>query len=155
MTPSPSITVYKLDEKGRDVWQYAARVLACHKSSIRLEAFFDRPRVDIGPVTFEKGDRFVETFYSDRWYNVFAVYGRETGRFKGWYCNICRPAEIGQQSVRCEDLALDVWVAAHGEITVLDEEVFSTSEIPDVERDKAEEALQEVYKLASQGALPK
>lgn len=155
MTFSTSITVYKLDENGRDVWHYAARVLERHQSSIRLEAFFDRPGVDIGPVIFEKGDRFVETFYSDRWYNVFAVYGREAGRFKGWYCNICRPAEIGRENVRCEDLALDVWVGACGEVTVLDEEAFSALEIPGVEREKAKEALQDVCKLASQGQLPR
>lgn len=155
MTFSTSVTVYKLDENGQEVWHYPAHVLARLESSIRLEAFFDRAQVDVGPVTFEEGDRFVETFYSDRWYNVFAVYGREAERLRGWYCNICRPAEIGQENVRCEDLALDVWAGARGEITVLDEEAFSALEIPDWEREKAKEALQHVCKLASEGKLPK
>lgn len=149
------ITVYKLDHEGREVWHYAARVLARGATSIRLEAFFDRSRVEVGPVVFEEGDRFVETFYSDRWYNVFAVYGRKGGQFKGWYCNICRPAEITEQAVRCEDLELDVWVDRRGEITVLDEEAFAVLSLSAVERGHAHDALEEILKMASQRRLPR
>lgn len=148
------ITVYKLDYEGREVWHYAARVLARRETSIRLEAFFDRQDVDVGPVVFERGDRFVETFYSDRWYNVFAVYGRDGEPFKGWYCNICRPAQIGEQAVHCEDLALDVWVDKGGDIKILDEEEFARLDIGAAAREKADHALQEVLQLAAKRQLP-
>lgn len=154
LSPARWVTVYKLDEEGRVVWHYPARVLAYDETSIRLEAFFDRPRVDLGPVALEEGDRFIETFYSERWYNVFAVYGRKKGRFKGWYCNICRPAKIGEKDVRCEDLALDVWVDARGEITLLDEDAFATLRISTIEREQAKDALREVLQMASERSLP-
>lgn len=148
------VTVYKLDENGYEVWQYAARVLARGEHRIRLEAFFDRPRADLGPVVFEEGDRFVETFYSDRWYNVFAVYKGESGSFKGWYCNVCRPAEISVSAVRCEDLALDVWVTPHGEISILDEEEFKELNIPSEERNAALGALEHIIQAARKMQLP-
>ena len=67
------IVVYKLDEQGRAVWQYPAVVLRHEDHAIRLEAFFNREDLDLGFVLFKRGDRFVETFYNNRWYNVFAV----------------------------------------------------------------------------------
>lgn len=149
-----TITVYKLDENGREVWRYPARVLARGEAWIRLEAFFDRPRVDLGPVVFEKGDRLVETFYSDRWYNVFAVYDGEEGPLKGWYCNICRPAEISKEAVRCEDLALDVWVSPEREITVLDKEEFAQLPLSAEARRKSTSALSDLITLAETGQLP-
>jgi hypothetical protein len=56
----------------------------------------------------------VETFYSDRWYNVFEIYDRDDGKFKGWYCNIGYPAVIEKDTVSYIDLALDLWVSAEG-----------------------------------------
>lgn len=149
------ITVYKLDEQGREVWQYPARILARGASWIRLEAFFDRPRADLGPVVFEEGDRFVETFYSDRWYNVFAVYEGEDGPLKGWYCNVCRPAEISQDAVHCEDLALDVWVArTDSKPVILDEEEFKELDIPGEERKAVQAALEYILQAAREKKLP-
>lgn len=149
------ITVYKLDENGHEVWHYPARVLARGGSWIRLEAFFDRPRAELGPVVFEEGDRFIETFYSDRWYNVFAVYEGENGSFKGWYCNVCRPAEITKKAIRCEDLALDVWVSADREISILDEEEFKELSIPSKEWNAVQGALEQIVQAAKKKRLPK
>lgn len=148
------VTVYKLDENGREVWNYPALVLVRGETWIRLEAFFDRPRVDLGPVIFEEGDRFIETFYSDRWYNVFAVYEGEDGPLKGWYCNVCRPAEISEEAVRYEDLALDVWVSVEREITVLDEEEFGRLPLSAEVRAESISALSELVALAETGRLP-
>ena len=148
------ITVYKLDEHGREVLHYPATVLAREGTSIRLQAFFERGDVDLGYVVFARGDRFVETFYEDRWYNVFAVYAREDGGLKGWYCNVCRPAEITRDAVRCEDLALDVWVSAAGETTVEDKEEFAALDIPAADRRRGEEALATLLRLAERGRLP-
>ena len=148
------ITVYKLDERGREVWQYPATVLARGSNSIRLQAFFDREDVDLGYVVFSRRDRFVETFYEDRWYNVFAVYDRDGDVFKGWYCNVCRPAEITREAVRCEDLALDVWVTPTGATTIDDKEEFAALEIPAEDRERGREALQVILRLGQAGRLP-
>jgi uncharacterized protein len=87
------VTVYKLDERGQEVWQYPARLVA-RGPILWLEANFNREDMDLGFATFRRGDRFVEYFYTDRWYNVFAVYDRDGEGLKGWYCNVCRPAVI-------------------------------------------------------------
>ncbi|MEZ4517916.1 MAG: hypothetical protein R3C44_14225 [Chloroflexota bacterium] len=53
------ITVYKLDENGREVWHYPAHVLERTADGIRLEAPFNRDDMDLGYTTFARGDRFV------------------------------------------------------------------------------------------------
>jgi len=148
------ITVYKLDENGSVVWQYPAVVLERQTSSVRLEAFFNRDDLDLGFAQFKRGDRFIETFYSDRWYNVFAVYDRDDQKLKGWYCNICRPAELGETAVRCEDLALDIWVTPDNRTLILDEEEFASLRLTPEERQKSLSALQKLQQMAQQKQLP-
>lgn len=149
------IIVYKLDHNGREVWQYPGRVLARGPHDIRLEAFFNRDDTDLGYVVFRRGDRFIETFYGDRWYNVFAVYDRDDGALKGWYGNVCRPAEISASSVRCDDLALDVWVTPDGAISLHDEGEFRALPLSDDERARGLEAVDLLRKLAARDALPR
>ena len=151
---SDDVVVYKLDHLGREVWHYPARVLARDDHSMRLEADFNRDDMDLGYAIFRRGDRFVETFYNDRWYNVFAVYDRDGEGLKGWYCNVCRPAEISEAAVRCDDLALDMWVSPLGDVTVLDEEEFEALTLANGEREAARRALRELIDLAHNGRLP-
>ena len=146
--------VYKLDENGRIVWQYPAKVLERGSNFARLEAFFDRDDMDLGFVTFKRGDRFIEYYYTDRWYNVFAVYDRDDGALKGWYCNICRPAEIGETAVRCQDLALDLWVTPTGQTTILDEEEFIALNLLPADRQESQDAFHTLLTLASTQQLP-
>lgn len=148
------VTVYKLDEHGREVWRYPATVLSLGPASIRLQAFFDRDDMDLGCVTLARGDRSVETFYEDRWYNIFAIYDRDDDSLKGWYCNVCRPAEITRDAVRCEDLALDVWVNPQGKAALMDEEEFAALDIPAEDRRQGRKALQTLLHLAKTGRLP-
>lgn len=150
------ITVYKLDAHGREVWQYPAQVVRETESSITVEATFRRDDYDLGYTVFKKGDRFVETFYNDRWYNVFAVYDRDDGALKGWYCNVCRPAVWGPKSgIRCEDLALDVWIGADGTRLLLDEHELDALGLANGEYTAVRAAVQALLALAEQGALPR
>ena len=151
---SDAITVYKLDHHGREVWRYPARVLARDAHSIRLEGFFNRDDTLVGPAVFKRGDRLVETFYSDRWYNVFAVYNRDDGALKGWYCNVTRPATITDVLVSSDDLALDVWVSPDGAVTILDEDEFEALALNDGERKAARGALAQIIELAQSSRLP-
>lgn len=154
-TDGQAFTVRKLDHNGREVWRYPAMALEHGPSHIRLEAFFNRDDMSLDYVVFKRGDRFIETFYSDRWYNVFAVYDRDDGGLKGWYCNVCRPAKIDESSVQCDDLALDVWVTPAGTFTVLDEDEFAVLEIPGDDRRQAKEALHHLLSEAKSGRLPR
>jgi hypothetical protein len=137
------ITVHKLDASGREVWAYEGRVLSQDGPELVLEARFDREDLDLAGLRLRRGDRFVETFYTDRGYNIFAVYASEDGRLKGWYCNITRPACIDTEGghIRAEDLALDLIVFPDGRSVALDEEEFAALPLPDAERLQAQQAM--------------
>lgn len=136
------IWVHKLDEHGQEVWRYPAEVIEQSAVYIRLEARFDREDFAVGPLLLRKNDWFIETFYFDRWYNIFEVFDREDHRFKGWYCNIARPAWIEGTQLYAEDLALDLIATPEGPIEVLDQEEFEQLEISEADRLKALKTLE-------------
>ena len=138
------ITVLKRNLAGEVTWQYEGRVLERGANCVSLEAFFNRDDMPFMGVILKRGDRFVETFYSDRWYNVFEIYDRDDGVFKGWYCNIGYPAVIEKDTVSYIDLALDLWVAADGTQTVLDEDEFLGLSVDVITRAQAASGLEEL-----------
>ena len=128
-------------------WEYEGRVLQREPNAIVLEAFFNRSDTPFMNVILKEKDRFVETFYADRWYNIFEIYDRDDGRFKGWYCNVGQPAEITNGKVSYVDLALDLWVAVDGKQSVLDEDEFAALRMDANHREKALMALVELQQI--------
>jgi protein associated with RNAse G/E len=118
------IKVQKKNPAGEVTYEYEGMLLSRDDDTIVLEALFDRADMPFMDVVFKTGDRFVEYYYTDRWYNIFAVHDRDDGRVKGWYCNIGKPAVFEDGIVSYVDLALDLWVSTSGEQTVLDEDEF-------------------------------
>ncbi len=118
------IKVQKKNPAGEVTVEYVGDVLQRDENSVTLEALFTREDMPFMDVIFKNGDRFVEYFYADRWYNIFKIHDRDNGKVKGWYCNIGKPAEIKDNVVSYVDLALDLWVSADGKQTVLDEDEF-------------------------------
>jgi predicted RNA-binding protein associated with RNAse of E/G family len=148
--------IYKLNAHGREVWSYPiARLVSQTAEAITIEAIFQRPDYDMGYVVLAQGDRFVEHFYADRWYNVFAVYQGTTPILKGWYCNICRPATWTAERLDYVDLALDCWVWPDGRTLVLDEDEFAALSLTAEERAQATAALNHLQQLAADGQLPR
>jgi len=143
------ITVHKLDENGREVWRYNGVVINRTTTSLTLEAHFDRQDLNLQGVLLRHGDRFVETHYSDRWYNVFAIYDVDDNHHKGWYCNITRPARIEANHIYTEDLALDLIITPDGEQIVVDEEEFAMLEISPEDRQQALETLEHLQEMAA------
>jgi len=145
------ITVHKLDAAGREVWSYTGHLLARGATWVRLEAHaqFDRDEIAFPGLTLRRGDRMVETFYADRWYNVFTVYDGAAGALKGWYCNITRPARLAAKDVHAEDLALDLLVYPQGGDLVLDEDEFAALPLSPAEQSAARQALAELRQLAA------
>ena len=135
------ITVLKLDLNGKVTWQYKGRTISRSANCIVLEAFFDRDDMPFLDVVLKRNDRFVETYFSDQWYNIFEIYDRDDGKIKGWYCNIGYPAEFEKDKVSYIDLALDLWIARDGKQKVLDEDEFSGLMIDDATRAQAISAL--------------
>ena len=142
------IKVHKLNEKGIEVWCYEGVVISKTDSSVTLQATFDRDEVIFKGLFLKRGDRFVETFYSDRWYNIFEIYDSLDGELKGWYCNICRPAQIEDGHVYAEDLALDLIVYPEGNWQILDEDEFSQLALSPQDQEQARGALDQLIDLA-------
>jgi len=121
-----TITVIKLDYQGQETWRYQGKLLKHAPHQIVLEAFFDHDEVTVDELVLRPGDRFIETYFDNRWYNVFEVRDRADDRLKGWYCNIGCPAEFQGRTVSYRDLALDLLIFPDGRQTVLDEDEFSS-----------------------------
>ncbi|OGO37903.1 MAG: hypothetical protein A2Z03_08090, partial [Chloroflexi bacterium RBG_16_56_8] len=137
MTEDTQIKVLKRNLAGEVTWHYEGRVLRRLPHALVLEAFFNRPDLPFMNILLKEGDRFVETFYTDRWYNIFEIYDRDDGLLKGWYCNIGQPAIIENDSVSYVDLALDLWVSADGKQTVLDQDEFEKLDLDSAAISKA------------------
>jgi protein associated with RNAse G/E len=128
---APRIKVQKKNPAGEVTYQYEGVLVGRDENSITLEALFDRADMPFQDVVFKTGDRFVEYYYSDRWYNIFAIHDRDDGQVKGWYCNVGIPAVIEDDVVSYIDLALDLWVSVDGKQTVLDEDEFEDLNLND------------------------
>lgn len=125
-------------------WQYDSKVLRRDVNSITVEAFFNRDDMPFQGIVLKRNDRFVETFFTDKWYNIFEIYDRDDGKLKGWYCNITKPAVIQDGSVSYVDLALDLWVSADGARKILDEDELEELGLDDELKQKAFAGLQEL-----------
>jgi hypothetical protein len=148
------ITVNKLSPRGELNWRYEGEVIARGEDWLTLEAFFDREDWPFMGVTLRRGDRFVETYYSNRGYNIFEIYDREDGALKGYYCNVTRPARFADGRVEYEDLFLDLWVGADGAQTILDEDEFLAADLDEAARRAARDALKELQLLFESKMLP-
>lgn len=141
---SERVLVLKLNPQGKEMWRYEGDVLERTPDSLTLEALFDRDDRPFMDTTLKRGDRFVEKYYSARWYNIFAIYDRDDGALKGWYCNVTQPAVWTDGRVEYVDLFLDLWVSAGGTQTVLDEDEFAAADLPEDLRQSARRGLAEL-----------
>ena len=141
------IAVDKLSPQGELKWRYEGEVIERGEGWLRLEAFFDRDELSFMDVTLKRGDRFVETYYRERWYNIFEIHDRDDDALKGWYCNVARPAKFVDGRVEYVDLFLDLWVSAGGAQTVLDEDEFLAADLEESTHHAAREALVELQKI--------
>jgi hypothetical protein len=138
------VTVIKCNHRGNEVFRWRAKVLNRTKNYVVAEAHFGLENHFMGEIPLEPGDRFIETYYSDRWYNCYEVHAREDDRLKCWYCNLTYPAELGQTVITFRDLALDLLVLPDGQQKLLDEPEFEALDISPGDRQSALNALGEL-----------
>jgi len=141
------VKVQKKNPDGEVLIEYEGDELERNESFVKLEALFTRDDMPFMDVVFKKGDRFVEYYYFDRWYNIFAIYDRDDGQIKGWYCNVGMPAVIEDGVVSYVDLALDLWVSVNGKQTVLDEDEFEELNLTEELKIGAFNGLKELQQL--------
>lgn len=140
------ITVVKLDHQGIEKTRYAADIRTRLANGVILDAYWQRPGLDLGYTLFEPGDHFVEYFYTNRWFNIFSITSA-LGQHKGWYCNIAMPAHIDAQHIEQVDLLLDLWVRPDGETLILDEDEFAAAQLTEAQRSGAHQGLLELLDL--------
>ncbi len=138
------IIVRKLNPAGQVTFLYPGRVLERRADCIVVVAEFNRDDYPIHEIALRRGDRFIETYYTDRWYNVYEIHDREDDRVKAWYCNIGHPAVIEESVVSYIDLALDLLVYPDGRQFVLDEDEYAALKLAPDEQHQARLALMEL-----------
>lgn len=141
------VDVIKLNSRREETWRYRATVLQRPPGAVLIEARFNRDDMPFHGIIFGRGDRFVELYYSERWYNIFEIHDRMDDHLKGWYCNVSRPAEVTVGTISYVDLALDLLVFPDGHALVLDEDEFAALELPMDEESQALDALAELKAL--------
>jgi len=141
------ITVVKLSPRGETKIQYQGEVVEYLSHGVIIQAYWSHPTKNLGYVSFEPGDRFIEYYYTDRWYNIFDIASTQGVR-KGWYCNIAEPAILFEDRIEQVDLLLDVWVSPGGETLILDEDEFAAdTTLTTLQRNGARQALQELLQM--------
>lgn len=144
------VVVIKLNLEHQETWRYSGRVLRRSERAVVLEALFNRDDVDFHDILLKNGDRFVEVYYTDCWYNIFEIYDRDDAHLKGWYCNVSLPAQVSDHEIRYVDLALDLLVYPDGRQLVLDEDEFAQLTLDEPTRRQARAALRSLQTLFQQ-----
>jgi len=144
------ITISKLNLQGIETWRYTGEILFQDQEKVILQALFNRDDILFHGILLKKGDRFIETFYMERWYNIFEIHDRDDNQLKGWYCNIVYPAKLEGQVLSYIDLALDLLVYPEGKQLILDEDEFVELDLPAEVSRQALSALDEL-----RGSIPR
>ncbi len=150
-----SITIIKRNPDGQEVLRYKGLLLQRSADCLTLEARFDHADVKVGQTILKRGDRFIEKYYKNRWYNILEIHDREDDSLKGWYCNIGKPAVWEAGNIfSYTDLALDLWVATDGTQSIMDEDEFTALDLDAETRSKALAALAELQKRFANNKKP-
>lgn len=147
--------IVKCDHLGQEVLRYQGELLRQEADALLVQATFANSTRDKGYVIFRQGDTFMEWHFTARWYNIFELYDALDGAFKGWYCNITRPARLKADEIHADDLALDLFAYPDGRTLVLDEDEFAALGLSSQEQAQAWAALAELKSQAEQGRLPR
>ncbi|WP_372369262.1 DUF402 domain-containing protein [Candidatus Uabimicrobium sp. HlEnr_7] len=143
-----SLTIHKCDHQGNDVFRYQAQCIHSNKQRMIVQAsFVSHKDYDIFGLQLKNGDKCIEAFYFEKWYNIFEIYDGESNDIRGWYCNITKPIVIKDSHLYYYDLALDIIAFPNGRKIVVDEDEFIELSLTKEVRFKAQEALKELHIL--------
>ena len=129
MAEGATYRVEKIFPDGSLSFAWQAQLIQAEGNFKQVSASFNGKPGQLGRVTLATGDRFVETYYSDRWYNVFEIYSPDDPHPKVWYFNITKPACFEPHLIRWVDLALDVLIFPEGDVALLDLDEFGALNI--------------------------
>jgi protein associated with RNAse G/E len=148
------ITVSKLNSLGETKIQYQGEIVEHLANGLVIQAYWKYPTKDLGYTRFEPGDRFIEYYYTNRWFNIFDI-STTDGKRKGWYCNVAEPALIHDDHIEQVDLLLDVWLDPGGGLLLLDEDEFEAdTTLTNKQRRGARQGLHELLQMIAVQAEP-
>ena len=148
------ITVSKLNSLGEIKIQYQGEIVEHLSNGVVIQAYWKYPTKELGYTRFEPGDRFIEYYYTNRWFNIFDI-STTDGKRKGWYCNVAEPALIHDDHIEQVDLLLDVWLDPGGGLLLLDEDEFEAdTTLTDKQRKGARQGLHELLQMIATQAEP-
>jgi len=140
-----TVTVRKQNHLGEPMLSWKGEVVANGPTFRLVSALFSgRDAVTVDKVIFRKGDRMLERYYTDRWYNVFEVKQDLSDQVKCWYINLSLPAQFTADSIIWQDLALDLVIYPDGNYRLLDEDEFNALQIEPSLRSRCLETVQEI-----------
>jgi hypothetical protein len=122
------ITKYKYGKSAP--FSYNGRILDLSREQIVVEAFFALDDQSYDEVVIKKGDRFIETYFSRRWFNIYEIHDRDSDLLKCWYCNVAEPAVFEPGKIWFIDLELDLLVYPDGRKKIMDEDDFEARHFP-------------------------
>ena len=147
--------VRKLNVAGDTELTWTGKLQAQTPDWLQIEARFELYNyIDLGYAVFERGDRFIEWFYTKRWYSIYQIHTHVDDTLKGWYCNITRPALLVDSEIHTVDLALDLWIDKCGKHRELDADDFAQLPISTQERYQAKAGLAQLYAQFEQRRSP-
>lgn len=141
--------IIKNDYLGNSVWEYDGKVIEQSASAFLLEAHFNRADLMFNGVFLREGDRFLELYPLEKWFNIFEIHDKDNGEIKGWYCNITRPARYDAEKISYDDLALDLLVYPDRKMLVLDEDEFRSLSLIPIETLNAKKGLEQLIEIFS------
>ncbi|HPL80981.1 MAG TPA: DUF402 domain-containing protein [Anaerolineaceae bacterium] len=132
--PANPLKIIKHHAGSEKIYSWSGQVLSETLNMRRLNAWFNGNPGYVGKVLLEPGDRFVETYFTDRWYNFFQIYAGQSDVLKCYYFNLSRPAVFYEDRIEWEDLALDLIVYPDGQKELIDQDEFARLNIDEKTR---------------------
>ena len=132
--PANSLKIIKYHAGSEKIYTWSGKLLSETPVSRRVNAWFNGNPGYVGKVLLEPGDRFVETYFTDRWYNFFQIYAGQSDVMKCYYFNLSRPAVFYEDRIEWEDLSLDLVVFPDGQKELLDQDEFARLNIDEKSR---------------------
>ena len=109
MSEVRTITVNSRKLDGSIARHWNCRLIKVTGTLIEARGVFpdDIDHTELGVI--RRGTTSYEYFWTDRWYNVFR-FDDPDGTLRGFYCNICKPAEFDGRVIDYIDLDIDILV---------------------------------------------
>ena len=135
MKPTNQLKITKYHPDGHCMYAWEGEVLRNTPNVRQIKAFFGLPTHQVDKIAFEKGDMFIETYFTNQWFNVFEVHEQSREEIKAWYCNLSLPACFTDDEIAWTDLALDLILYPDGTYALLDLDEFSALDL-DLEKQR-------------------